>query len=80
MIRMLRADLKRLWKSAALRLSLIGMLVLASAFMAIQATSMDYTVPLSRGDIPADEHVWRIHGCFGQCICGDGFQRWLHTQ
>ena len=39
MIRMLRADLKRLWKSAALRLSLIGMLVLAS---------MDYTVPLSR--------------------------------
>ena len=48
MIRMLRADLKRLWKSAALRLSLIGMLALASAFMAIQATSMDYTVPLSR--------------------------------
>ena len=76
MIRMLRADLKRLWKSAALRLSLIGMLVLASAFMAIQATSMDYTVPLSRVIfLPMS-----MYGVFGQCICGDGFQRWLHTQ
>ena len=77
MIRMLRADLKRLWKSAALRLSLIGMLALASAFMAIQATSMDYTVPLSRVIfLPMS-----MYGVFmGALICGDGFQRWLHTQ
>lgn len=48
MIKMLRADFIRLRKSSAFHLSIIGMLVLASAFMLIQATSMDYTVPLSR--------------------------------
>ncbi len=48
MIRILRADFIRLRRSFAFRLSLIGMLVLAAAFMFIQATAMDYTVPLSR--------------------------------
>lgn len=48
MIRMLKADFIRLRTSFAYRLSLIGMLVLASAFMFIQATAMDYSVPLSR--------------------------------
>ena len=48
MIRMLKADFIRLRTSFAYRLSLFGMLVLASAFMFIQATAMDYTVPLSR--------------------------------
>ena len=48
MIKLLRADFMRLRKSFAFRLSLIGMLVLASGFMSIQATGMDYTVPLSR--------------------------------
>ena len=48
MIRILRADFIRLLKSFAFRLSLVGMLALASAFMATQATAMDYTVPLSR--------------------------------
>ena len=48
MIRILRADFIRLRRSFAFRLSLIGMLVLAASFMFIQATAMDYTVPLSR--------------------------------
>lgn len=48
MIKILRADFIRLRRSFAFRLSLIGMLVLAAAFMFIQATAMDYTVPLSR--------------------------------
>lgn len=48
MIKMLRADFIRLRKSFAFRLSLIVMLALTSAFMFIQATAMDYTVPLSR--------------------------------
>lgn len=48
MIRILRADMVRLRKSMAFRLSLIGMLVLSVFFMVMQATGMDYTVPLSR--------------------------------
>ena len=48
MIRILRADLIRLRKSFAFRLSLIGMLTLAIFFMVMQATGMDFTVPLSR--------------------------------
>ena len=48
MIKILRADFLRLRRSFAFRLVLIGMLVLAAVFMVMQATSMDYTVPLSR--------------------------------
>ena len=48
MTNMLRADFIRLKKSFAFRVSLIGMLMLASFFMYMQATAMDYTVPLSR--------------------------------
>ena len=48
MIKILRADFIRLRRNSAFWLSLIGMLVLAAAFMSIQATSMEYTVPLSR--------------------------------
>ncbi len=48
MIRLLRADFIRLRKSSAFRLSVLGMLALAAAFMYMQATAMDYTVPLSR--------------------------------
>lgn len=48
MIKRLRADLMRLKKSFAFRLSLLAMLAAASIFMFMQATSMDYTVPLSR--------------------------------
>ncbi len=48
MIKFLRADYIRLRKSFAFRLSLIGMILLALFFMVMQATGMDYTVPLSR--------------------------------
>ncbi len=48
MRRMLRADFARLKKSFAFRLSLVGMLLTAAVFMGIQATAMDYFVPLSR--------------------------------
>ena len=48
MIKILRSDFIRLSKSFAFRLSLIVMLALTSVFMFIQATAMDYTVPLSR--------------------------------
>ena len=48
MIRILRADMVRLRKSMAFRLTLTGMLVLSILFMVMQATGMDYTVPLSR--------------------------------
>ena len=48
MIRLLSASLYRLKKSAAFWSCLIGMLVIASVFMVMQATSMEYTVPLSR--------------------------------
>lgn len=48
MKRLLRADFARLRKSSAFRLSLIGMLALTAGFMLMQATAMDYTVPLSR--------------------------------
>ena len=48
MIRILRADMARLRKSTSFRLSLLGMLVLSILFMIMQATGMDYTVPLSR--------------------------------
>lgn len=48
MIRLMRADLVRLVKSRAFGLSLAGMLALSAAFMVMQATAMDYSVPLSR--------------------------------
>lgn len=48
MTRLLRADFMRLRKSFAFRLTLTGMLVLAEFFMVMQATAMDYSVPLSR--------------------------------
>ena len=48
MIRLLRADLIRLGRSFSFRLSLMAMLGLSAAFMTMQATAMDYTVPLSR--------------------------------
>ena len=48
MIKLLKADLIRLSKSSSFYLSLIAMLGLSVAFMAMQATAMDYTVPLSR--------------------------------
>ena len=46
MIRILRADMVRLRKSMAFRLTLTGMLVLSILFMVMQATGMDYTVSL----------------------------------
>ena len=48
MMKLLRADLIRLKRSFAFKLTLLGMLVLAIFFMSMQATGMDYTVPLSR--------------------------------
>lgn len=48
MMRLLRADFARLQKSFAFRLALVGMLALVALFMVMQATGMDYTVPLSR--------------------------------
>ena len=48
MINILKADFLRLRNSIAFRISLIVMLLLSAVFMFIQATAMDYTVPLSR--------------------------------
>lgn len=48
MHRQLSANFHRLWRSSCLWLFLVGMLGLASAFMVIQYTAMDYSVPLSR--------------------------------
>lgn len=48
MRKLLAANFMRLSKSRAFFLFLAGMLLLASALMAMQATAMDYTVPLSR--------------------------------
>lgn len=48
MLRLLRADFGRLKRGAALPLFLLGMLLVAAAMMVMQATAMDYTVPLSR--------------------------------
>ena len=48
MIKLMRADFWRLWRSFSFWLSLFGMLALAVFFMVMQATGMDYTVPLSR--------------------------------
>ena len=48
MSRLMRADFARLRKSIAFRLVMIAMIVLTGALMIMQATSMDYTVPLSR--------------------------------
>ena len=48
MIKFLRADLRRLWKSPAFWLSLGGMLLICAGLMFMQATAMEYTVPLSR--------------------------------
>lgn len=48
MIRFLRADLRRLARSRTFMLAVLAMLLLAAALMWMQATAMDYTVPLSR--------------------------------
>lgn len=48
MLKLLRANLARLIKSRAFWLALSGMLGIAAALMVMQATAMDYTVPLSR--------------------------------
>ena len=48
MINNLKADFMRLRNSIAFRISLIVMLLFSAVFMFIQATAMDYTVPLSR--------------------------------
>lgn len=48
MIKFFRADLRRLWKSPAFWLSLGGMLLICAGLMFMQATAMEYTVPLSR--------------------------------
>lgn len=48
MLDFLRADLRRLARGPVLRLFLLGMLLIAAAMMVMQATAMDYTVPLSR--------------------------------
>lgn len=48
MSKLLRADFLRLRKSFAFRLTLFAMLLLAGAFLFMQATAMDYTVPLTR--------------------------------
>lgn len=48
MRKMLSANLSRLFKSPALWLFLVSMLGLASAFIMLQYTAMDYAVPLSR--------------------------------
>lgn len=48
MKKVLRADYSRLFKSRAFLLSIIGMIFIAGALMVMQATSMDYSVPLSR--------------------------------
>ena len=48
MLRFLKADMRRLLRSRALLLFLSGMLLIAAAMMTMQATAMDYTVPLSR--------------------------------
>lgn len=48
MMRLLRADFARLWKSRDFRLALAAMLALAAGLMAMQGTAMDYAVPLSR--------------------------------
>ena len=48
MRKQLSANFHRLWRSQSLWLFLGGMVALASFFMMIQYTAMDYTVPLSR--------------------------------
>ncbi|MGN0265773.1 MAG: hypothetical protein ACI4DX_15630 [Oliverpabstia sp.] len=48
MRKQLSANFHRLWRSQSLWLFLGGMVCLASVFMMIQYTAMDYTVPLSR--------------------------------
>ena len=48
MIKMLRADFNRLMRSTAFRIAIFSMIGLASLLMFVQATAMDYTVPLSR--------------------------------
>lgn len=48
MLRFLRADLRRLIRSRATLLFLLGMLLIAAGMLTMQATGMDYTVPLSR--------------------------------
>ena len=48
MRKQLFANFHRLWRSQPFWLFLGGMICLASVFMMIQYTAMDYTVPLSR--------------------------------
>ncbi len=48
MYRLTHANFSRLWKTHAFGLFIAAMLFLSSGFMVMQATAMDYTVPLSR--------------------------------
>lgn len=48
MMKILRTDFMRLRNSVAFRISVFIMVFLAAGFMIIQATDMDYIVPLSR--------------------------------
>lgn len=48
MLRFLRADLRRMAKGRPFALLLLAMALLSAAMLAMQATAMDYTVPLSR--------------------------------
>lgn len=46
--KLISANFSRLWRNRAFGLYIIAMVALASAFIAMQALAMDYTVPLSR--------------------------------
>lgn len=46
--KLIRASFFRLWRSRTFWLYIISMIAFATAFMAMQAFAMDYTVPLSR--------------------------------
>ena len=80
MIRLLSASLYRLKKSAAFWSCLIGMLVIASVFMVMQATSMEYTVPLSRVIFLPLSFLWC--GCcrHGQRVYRKGLCRWVYPE
>ena len=73
MIRLLSASLYRLKKSAAFWSCLIGMLVIASVFMVMQATSMEYTVPLSRV-------IFLPLSFYGQRVYRKGLCRWVYPE
>lgn len=46
--KLVNANFSRLWRSRTFGFYIISMIAFASAFMAMQAFAMDYTVPLSR--------------------------------